>query len=215
ELALPTIVSLILRPKCVPLSLTVYTLAQEFTGIVLQLEAGEQALADDPAEVQEHLDRARNLAKHCLQEARRSVWNLLPQALEDTPLHEALQGEVHRFNLAGDARANFALSGDRRQITGDIQAALFRICQESLTNIRKHAAATEVSVSLAFQRDAVRLEIEDNGKGFDVSAPRSRGTGGGFGVNGMQQRARLLRGELTVTSQPGAGAKVEVTIPTV
>ena len=189
------------------------TMAQGFTGIVLQLEAGEQALGENPVEVQEHLDRARNLAKYCLQEARRSVWNLLPQALEESPLHEALQVEVQRFNSTGDAIASFALSGDRRQLPGDVQAALFRICQESLTNIRKHAEATQVSVNLAFERDSVRLEIGDNGMGFDASAPRTRGRGGGFGLTGMQQRARLLRGELNVSSRQG-GTKVEVIIPT-
>ena len=133
------------------------TLAQGFTGIVLQLEAAEQAMEESPTEVPEHLIRARTLARESLQEARRSVWNLLPRALEEQPIDVALDEEVLRFATADAGKAHFSISGTRRGLPADVQTALFRICQECLTNTRKHAGATKVDVSLIYRADEVHL----------------------------------------------------------
>lgn len=142
------------------------------------------------------------------------MWNLLPQALEQRYLHDALEEEVHRFKEMGRGNARFALSGSRRELASEVQVALLRICQESLTNIHKHAEATDVEVSLVYQADSVKLGVRDNGKGFDQANMISGEGKGGFGLHGMRQRARMLRGALTVSSQEGQGTRVEVTIPT-
>jgi signal transduction histidine kinase len=189
------------------------TLAQGFTGIVLQLEASEDVLEDDPSEVQRHLTVAKNLARQGLTEARRSVWNLLPQALEENPLHIVLSDEVERFNAVENQQGTFNIIGARRQVPGVIQAALLRICQESLTNIRKYAEATQVGVTLTFDGDHVGISIVDNGKGFDPDNVTVTEGQGGFGLTAMRQRARLLRGDFTITSAPGQGTRVEATIP--
>ncbi len=144
------------------------TLAQGFTGIVLQLEAAEQASEGSPGQVLGHLTQAKGLARESLQEARRSVWNLLPQALEERPLDVALQEEVRRFATEGVEQASFSLSGARYGLAADLQTALLRIYQECLTNIRRHAHATEVRVELSFYLEEVRLSVKDNGSGFDV-----------------------------------------------
>ena len=111
------------------------TLAQGFTGIVLQLEAAEQALDGGHTEVEGHLSRAKGLARESLQEARRSVWDLLPKALEDRSLDAALRQEVDRWAEDGREKASFIFSGDGRELPSPVQAALLRICQESLTNV--------------------------------------------------------------------------------
>ncbi|MFQ5875546.1 MAG: histidine kinase, partial [Dehalococcoidia bacterium] len=190
------------------------TLAQGFTGIVLQLEAAEQASDDSPTEVPEHLSRAKNLARESLQEARRSVWNPVPQALERRPLDTALQEEVRRFGAAGTEKASFTLSGEPRSLPSELQAALLRICQESLTNVRRHARATEVKVTLSFEPESVCLGVEDDGVGFDVQSVKDGEMRTGFGLTGIEQRARLLRGTFALHSQQGKGTLVEVTIPT-
>ena len=143
------------------------TLAQGFTGIVLQLEAGEQALEDNSDEVGSHLELAKNLARQCLAEARRTVWDLQPQALEESQLHSALAQEVERFNGSGEAHATFNMVGARKQLSGSAQTALLRVCQESLTNIRKHADASNVEVVLDFAAGGVSLSVTDDGTGFD------------------------------------------------
>ena len=190
------------------------TLAQGFTGIVLQLEAAEQAMEESPTEVPEHLIRARTLARESLQEARRSVWNLLPRALEEQPIDVALDEEVLRFATADAGKAHFSISGTRRGLPADVQTALFRICQECLTNTRKHAGATKVDVSLIYRADEVHLMVEDDGIGFDLKEMENDGRQAGFGLTGMKQRTRLLRGEFTMNSQRGRGTLVEVRIPT-
>ena len=190
------------------------TLAQGFTGIVLQLEAAEQASEGSPSEVPDHLSRAKNLARESLQEARRSVWNLLPRALDQRSLEAALDEELRRFSAAGRETASFNVSGDTRDLPSNVQAALLRICQESLTNIRCHAEATQVTVDLSFYSDAVSLGVQDNGKGFDSTEVRALGRESGFGLTGMEQRVRLLNGTFDVASEKGNGTLVRVKIPT-
>ena len=191
------------------------TMAQGFTGIVLQLEAAEQAFDNRAADAIDHLSRAKDLARECLQEARRSVWNLLPKALEQLSLDEALSEEVDAFNAPGNGKAAFSVSGEKSELPPDIQAALLRICQESLTNVRKHSGATEVNVELEFQPDDVSLSVEDNGKGYESNGDGSRPGHGGFGLIGMEQRVLLLRGSFQVDTAIGKGTRVTVKIPTV
>ena len=164
------------------------TLAQGFTGIVLQLEAAEQAHeqaagAHDhgavQAELTEHLGRAKDLARDSLNEARRSVWDLAPRALDAQPLAGAIEREVRRFADGGSERASFSLSGEPPTLPPPIETALLRICQESLANVRRHAHASEVSVELEFTASAIRLRIGDDGEGFQIvqcaaNRPRAR-----------------------------------------
>lgn len=189
-------------------------MAQGFTGIVLQLEAGEQAMAESPGQILEHLARARSLAREGLQEARRSVWGLLPHALEQMSLDAALQEEVRRFGVADGDKAAFSLSGKRRDLPAYVETVLLRICQESLTNVKRHASATEVNVNLQFKSDHVSLTIEDNGVGFEPTKAKSENGPLTFGSTGMEQRAKQLEGSLEVKSKKGEGTLVKVTIPT-
>ena len=189
------------------------TLAQGFTGIVLQLEAGEQALEKDSAEVVEHMQKAKGLARESLQEARRSVWDLLPAALEQSPLEHVLQEEVRKFPALDGEKVTFTLSGVPRELPRNVQTALLRICQESLTNVRRHARATDVAVGLHFLPGFVRLQIRDNGAGLDSPGVGESGRGGSFGLIGMEQRALMLGGTLTLESKLGEGTLVEVALP--
>ena len=190
------------------------TLAQGFTGIVIQLEAGEQAIEEDPGEIQQHITVAKGLARQCLAEARRSVWNLLPEDLEENPLDVVIATEVERFDRTGGEVISFKLLGGRRQLPAAVQAALLRICQESLTNMRKYAEARIVEVTLDYALDSVTLRVVDDGTGFDPDAVRIEEGQGGFGLTGMRQRARLLQGDVEIASAPGKGTRVEARIPT-
>ena len=193
------------------------TLAQGFTGIVLQLEAADQAMEDGAEQpvVSRHLDRARDLARDSLNEARRSVWNLLPRALDGRALDDALAQEVGQFAALGREVASFSLTGVQRSLPTDVGAALLRICQESLTNVRKHAEATAVTVELEFREADVVLRVADDGKGFELAGARqeARSRGGGLGIAGMEQRTGQLDGALTVRSGANGGTLVEATVP--
>jgi len=190
------------------------TLAQGFTGIVLQLESAELALRKKPRQAAARISVAKNLATESLQEARRSVWDKVPQALEQRSLEAALELEVRKPEAAGPEKASFTPFGEKRELPSDVETALLRICQESLTNLHKYAKATEVKVTLAYQIGQVVLTVQDNGIGFDphVSAGR-RQDGGGFGLVSMRERASLLGGELIVETCPGQGTLVKATLP--
>lgn len=190
------------------------TMAQGFTGIVLQMEAAEQSLETSPEELPGHLNRARAIAREGLQEARRTVWGLVPRALENSTLDTALQEAVRRFGAEGGAKIAFTESGDRRELPKEIQTVLLRICQESLTNIRRHAEASEVTVHLDYRPREVLLSVKDDGVGFDYPTVQIEKMGRSFGLVGMRQRADLIKGQLDIDSSKNQGTAVRLTIPT-
>jgi signal transduction histidine kinase len=179
----------------------------------------------DPSLGAVHIERAKDIARTSLQEARRSVWNLLPRALEEQGLEEAIRQAVDAFSDAGGARATLEVEGDPCVATlevegasctlpSDVQVALLRIVQEALTNVRKHASARSVAVRLTYARDSVSVTVADDGNGIDREAAlRSAGRGGGFGVQAMTQRARILGGTLEFGPRPGGGTQVQAHIP--
>jgi PAS domain S-box-containing protein len=185
------------------------TLAQGFTGVALQLEAAEQALSDDPEAVSAHLASAKNLARESLQEARRSVWDLRPHALTAGSLEEALRREIERARPDG-RHGGLHVSGESRQLPASIEEGLLRICQESLTNVNRHAAAPNVWVNLRYEPEDLLLSIRDDGAGFD---PDAAARNGGFGLHGMRERLALLGGQLSISSRRGDGTTIEARVP--
>jgi signal transduction histidine kinase len=183
-------------------------LGQAFTGILLQLGAAERLLALDPAQGHAHLQHARDLAREGLVEARRSVWALRPQALEETDLDGALQRMAEQLNAGQTTRITFRLNGAPRPLRSDVADHLLRIGQEALTNALRHAQASEVGVELTFAAEELTLRVSDDGRGF---AMETESREGGFGLTGMQARAGLIGAQLTVASRPGCGTQVEVT----
>ncbi len=188
------------------------TLAQGFTGIILQLEATEQAMGDTSEDVQKHLNQARSLARKSLAEARRSVWNLSPQALEQLRLDEAIKHEVERFKQDHGIEATFTQYGERKDMAPEMGTALFRICQESLVNIAKHAKASRVEVTLNYDSSSVELTVKDDGIGFELGPNRKVGKGG-FGLISMRERALGQHGKFEVQSEKGAGTMIKASIP--
>lgn len=190
------------------------TLAQGFTGIVLQLEAAEQAMAVDVEGAMEHVARARVLARESLSEARRSVWDLRPSPLDRRGLIAAIQQEVDRFASAAGGRvaATFTHPPFLPVLAPTLETALLRIAQEALQNVRLHAHASEVEVAIAAEGDTIELRITDDGVGIGGSA-RSGSHGSGFGLVSMRERAQLAGGTLAVRSETGRGTSIEVTVP--
>jgi signal transduction histidine kinase len=184
------------------------TLAQAFTGILLQLGAAERLMAAAPEQGQSHLQTAGNLAREGLAEARRSVQALRPQALEEEDLAGALARMVEQLNSDPATRLAFRLGGAPRPLPPDVADHLLRMGQEALTNALRHAQASEVWVELTFAGEELRLCVTDDGRGFARETPARKG---GFGLTGMQERAGLIGAQLSVDSQPGSGTRVELT----
>ncbi|MFF6784344.1 ATP-binding protein [Streptomyces sp. NPDC012510] len=189
------------------------TIAQGLTGIIAQLQVVANAPDLDIART--HLTRASDLARHSLGEARRSVHNLAPVALEHDGLPEALKKTVTEWTERTGTRAEFTVTGPAEQLHDEVSATLLRIAQEALSNTARHAHATRVGVTLTFLGDDVILDIRDDGHGFDPLARPERTSTGGFGLDGMRVRAERIAGTLTVESEPGHGTALSARVPLV
>jgi PAS domain S-box-containing protein len=185
------------------------TLAQGFTGVILQMEAAEEALFDEnPDAAVQRVRRAREIARESLGEARRSVHALRPQALDKSGFAEALQSMLKNTTVGTSLRTSFCWEGEPMVLPANVEETLLRIGQEALSNALKHAHPTEFHIRLCFKSDAVRLECFDNGKGFVVGQ-----TNGGVGLLGMKERAEQIGATLTISSEPGKGTKIIAVSP--
>ncbi|HMH07390.1 MAG TPA: histidine kinase [Terriglobales bacterium] len=185
------------------------TLAQGFTGVILQMEAAEEALFDEnPDAAVQRVRRAREIARESLGEARRSVHALRPQALDKSGFAEALQSMLKNTTVGTSLRTSFCSEGEPMVLPANVEETLLRIGQEALSNALKHAHPTEFHIRLCFKSDAVRLELFDNGKGFVVGQ-----TNGGVGLLGMKERAEQIGATLTISSEPGKGTKIIAVSP--
>jgi signal transduction histidine kinase len=177
------------------------TLAQGFTSIITLLQAVDPGLAD------ERLALAVRTARENLAESRSLVAALAPSALSSGSLLEAVRRQTARFTEETAVPATCRVSGEVRALPTAVEVVLLRAAQEALANVRRHADAGEVSVLLAYGVDSVRLVVRDDGRGFDPGAVD------GFGLPGIRARAEQVDGTLRVHSVPGAGALVEVEVP--
>lgn len=186
------------------------TLAQGLTATALQLESAD-VLLDAGGSDRAHgpLRRALSLTRSNLEEARRSVLDLRAAPLEGRPLSEALRALVDRWEAQTGISARYRAVNGSRPLPPSVEAALYRICQEALTNVARHAQARRVTVRLIAAPEQVRLDVEDDGRGFDTSrVPKDR-----HGLVGMRERAEVLGGALEVYSEKGAGTRIEATVP--
>jgi signal transduction histidine kinase len=187
-------------------------LAQGLTGIVTQLEAADQAEAR-PADRRRHLDQAKRLARDSLSEARRSVRALSPEPLSAAALPEALTEVVDGWAGRHGIAAELVTTGTPRRLLPEIEATLLRTAQEALANVARHAAATRVGLTLSYMEDVVTLDVRDDGRGFDASAPHAVHDGGGFGLAAMRERVQRVAGTLAVESERGGGTAVSACVP--
>ena len=187
------------------------TLAQGFISIVLHLEAAEQALPVDPQRVHQHLDQARSTARNSLDEARRVVQDLRPDLLEQQSLPDAIERTAVRWQKETAIPVTTIVTGSPGPLHPNIEVTLLRATQEALNNVRKHAAATAVQLTLSYMEDAIILDVQDNGVGLDGAAVST--LSGGYGLQAMHERAIQCDGTLILESEPGEGTTLVVTLP--
>ena len=183
------------------------TLAQAFTGISLQLEAAKSSLTTESDVVRQRLIQAKNLAKEGITEARRSVRALRPEVLE-LGLIAALQQLIDKMYSGTDIKVEMVIEGESYNLNSAIEAELFRIAQEAITNSLRSAHASEVCIQLVYEADAIHLKIEDDGIGFNPELLSNQG----FGLLGMQERSDRLNGNLVLNSAIGKGTEITVTV---
>jgi len=189
------------------------TIAQGFTSIVMLIQAAETEIGSDPVAARRHLGLAAETARENLAEARALVAALAPVQLDGGKLDDALR------RLAGQTASQLGVSGDfqvggsPRPLDTSAEVMLLRVCQEALANVRKHARARRAWVRLSYYPAMVRMEVGDDGAGFDPAVEGGGEVGGGYGLRGMRARVDEAGGLLTVRSAPGEGTSVCVEVP--
>jgi len=185
-------------------------LAHSLSGLVLNLE-GARLLAERDApdgELTHSIERAHRLAKTGLQEARRAIGMLRGDEL---PGPQGLAALTADFEGDTGVACTFAVDGEERELGSDARLTLYRVAQEALTNVRKHARAERVDVHLTYEQSGTRLSVEDASVAGDGDRPLS-GSGSGYGLTGMRERAALLGGTLTA-GPTESGFRVELWVP--
>ena len=187
------------------------TLAQGLTGIAMSLETADALIeaGDDTGRYQTFLQNAIQLTRSTLEEARRSVLDLRTAPLEGFSLSEALFNLTAPYRRGRRVHTIIATPGKQLTLPARIEIGLYRIAQEGLTNAIRHAQAETINLRLKISPDRVELMIEDDGIGFSVD----RIPDGRFGLVGMNERARLIGGELEIQSALGEGTRVIARVP--
>jgi signal transduction histidine kinase len=186
------------------------TLAQSFTSILTLSQAAEVVLPVDAADARKRLALIERTAREGLAESRALVGELGPVDLLDASLAEAVERVVARFGEETGVPAQVTVSGRPRSLPANYEVVLLRATQEALSNVRKHAAAKAVRVSLTFPPDgpaSAVLEVSDDGRGFDPLQAT------GYGLRGMRSRVEQVGGTLEIASGAGAGTSVRVLVP--
>ena len=184
------------------------TLAQGLTSIVMLLQAADTEIGSDPPQARRHVGLATQTAREGLAEARAMVAALTPAHLDSGPLHEALARLTDRIGAELDIGARFEVCGKARPLSATAEVVLLRAGQEALANVRKHAHARDVCVVLSYDEHAVRLDVRDDGAGFDPAQ-----VNGGYGLRGMRSRILQVGGSLLVKTHPGGGTALSVEVP--
>ena len=183
--------------------------AQALTSLLVRLRLLERA--EDPNEARLRVHELRKLTTQALDDVRRVALELRPTILDDLGLGAAMAWQVDEFNARHHGQAVLQMTGIDGRLPADQELVLYRVTQEALTNIVRHAQASNVAINLAHDAQGTVLEIKDDGVGFDLHALETGERG--LGLSGMRERLALVGGDLTIESAPGKGARILAHVP--
>lgn len=186
--------------------------AQSMADVVMRAEFCLRLLEKDPAKLREELTTLRDLVRGSLQDTRKIIFDLRPPALDDLGIAAALKKFVANYKERYGLPVEYQFFGLQKRLPQAVEVALFRVVQEALNNVYKHANTTSAVVKMEVLSEKVNLVIRDNGKGFNVYKVFKEAEGKGYGLIGMRERVQLVGGELRIQSSPGKGTSLHVTI---
>jgi len=189
-------------------------LVQSLAGVNFKLDLCEQLMLKDPHACRATVRQTRAELKLAIQEARQVIFNLRPLHFDQLELIPALTNYLKSYETQSHIKTEFTVTGDEKTMPPRTKIFLFRILQESLSNVEKHAKADLVKVHLAIGRDTLTVTVTDNGIGFDVGAiSRNPEKWDHFGLRGIVDRARLVGGQAKIESKKGRGTRVVMHVP--
>ena len=182
---------------------------------VTAIGMGLRGLSDETNEKKKNatLGQLQSLTSDALKELQRIIADLRPAHLDDLGLSATLRWYATRVHELTSIHVRVDIAGDEPVLDDAVKITIFRIMQEALNNIIKHADATNVNVHLDYHENKIKIFIRDNGRGFDMDAVQSRIGRTSLGLAGMEERAMLLGGAVDVRSRPNYGTEVEAVIP--
>jgi two-component system, NarL family, sensor histidine kinase DegS len=186
--------------------------AQSLTNAIFQVEYIERVIASDPRLAQTELRFLRELLRRELGDVRAFISQLRPHLLDELGLDGAIVDLVDHVRAVTGITIVTELTAPPTSLTDGAQTVALRVTQEALQNVRKHASATHATVRTAIDDDDWVLEVDDDGRGFDVEAVAARGRRN-FGLQFMQERADLIDARLEIRSTPNGGTAIRLTIP--
>lgn len=188
-------------------------IGQSLTALRIQLELLEQRVAERDAALSPDAASARELAESCLAEVRQLSRVLRPPMLDDLGLGPTLRWLARTLQEKTGVSIELRLEGDEARADPAVETIVYRLVQEALTNVVKHAAAPSAAVTVSKEAARIRVRVEDRGRGFDPAQILSAAEDAGFGVRGMRDRVHFFNGRFALRSTPGSGTVVEAEIP--
>jgi two-component system, NarL family, sensor histidine kinase UhpB len=182
--------------------------AQSLTLMLVRLRLLDRST--DASQARQHVQELRDLTARALDEIRRIALELRPKILEDLGLGQALAWQADELNAGGGVRTTLEIVGMDHRLPREPELALYRVAQEALTNITRHARAHTACLRLEQQGNAVTLTVEDDGVGFDIGAALAHPSG--LGLSGMRERMALVGGRLAIEPRPGGGTLLIATV---
>ncbi len=189
--------------------------AQLLSNVVLKAEICERMVDVDLEKTREELRNLKRIVRDSLQDVRKIIYNLRPMSLDDLGLIPTLQRYVLTFQEETGIAVLFQTKGSQPELKSVIALTVFRIVQEAMNNVVKHAMADNVSVHVEFMDSELKLFVIDDGQGFDTEKLKEHNEdiASGFGLVSMRERVELLGGDMIISSEPGRGSRLNISIP--
>lgn len=189
--------------------------AQSMSNIVLKAEICERLVESEPEKAKGELKVLKSVVRDTLQDVRKIIYDLRPMSLDDLGLIPTLQRYIATYQEESKIAVSFKTRGVFDQLRPLVSLTIFRLVQEAINNVKKHAHAKKVIVNLEFLEKELKLHIIDNGKGFKLDSLKASGEdiNGGFGLISMRERVELLDGEFEIDSTVGKGTRLKITVP--
>lgn len=188
--------------------------AQSFANVVMRAEFCIKLLDKEPTKVRDELYRLIDLVQKNLQDVRKIIFDLRPMVLDDLGLVPAIKRYTEEYLKEYGIYTDTTVAGSERRLDSSLEVALFRVIQESLTNVKKHSDAKRVMVKIEFLPNRVNVIVKDDGCGFDKEKTMLQKQGSGFGLIGMRERIQLLKGKFEIKTAPSKGTEVFISLPT-
>ncbi|WP_342437437.1 histidine kinase [Paenibacillus sp. FSL L8-0436] len=189
--------------------------AQMLANLVLRTEIVERMLVKQEfALVQDEVIDLKGQVRYSLEEMRKVIFNLRPMALDDLGLIPTLRKYVHDYEEKTKIRTSFETRGKEHRLSSAMEAAVYRLVQEGLSNAAKHAFPSYVLVEITYQAQLIKIVVKDNGLGFNVKKVSEQGNRESFGLVGMRERVELLEGRMEILSAENQGTTIVIHIPT-